>query len=85
MGSSIIENLFWLLVAVVAIKIFHGIITTPGTSTGFMDVIFTAVATVILTALLAGIGWAILVAVTTYSPPLAWFGARWIRRDCSPQ
>jgi hypothetical protein len=64
---------FVLLLLVFAVLVFHGIITTPGTSTSFIDVIFTLVASGFLTLLVGGIGGIVLYKINDSSPALAWF------------
>jgi hypothetical protein len=63
---------FGLLLLIFAVRVFHGIITTPGSYTGFMEVIFTFAATIFLTALVGLLGGPLLFGLNAYSPGLAW-------------
>jgi len=60
------------LLLVFAVRVFYGIITTPGTRTSISDIIFTLVATVILSLLVGAVGSFILFNLNNYSPVLAW-------------
>jgi|ERR1017187_40294 hypothetical protein len=63
---------FGLLLLIFAVRVFHGIITTPGSYTGFMEVIFTFAAKIFLTALVGFLGGLLLFGLNAYSPGLAW-------------
>ncbi|MBM3727917.1 MAG: hypothetical protein FJW40_21140 [Acidobacteria bacterium] len=63
---------FGILLLVFAVRVFHGIITTPGSHTGCIEVIFTFAATAFLTAIVGGIGGLILFGLASQSSALAW-------------